>query len=196
MGLFFLHLFDIQLYFTFRQIESSKLARLLDCIDAVNNWMVESFLQLNPDKPEILIIAPDSAIPLIKQSIGPLSSVVRPSIRNLGVTFDKSLSFGTHIKSLSKSCFFHLRNISKLRAVVSQSEIEMLIHAFFYSRIDNCNSFFSSLNKSVLTITYRALHGQAPSCQHNSPTHPIPVSQVYPSKSVCHSTPPSEDMWG
>uniref|UniRef100_G3N681 Uncharacterized protein n=1 Tax=Gasterosteus aculeatus TaxID=69293 RepID=G3N681_GASAC len=45
---------------------------------------------------------------------------------------------------------FHLRNISKLRAVVSQPELEMLIHAFISSRIDYCNSLFSSLNKSVL----------------------------------------------
>ena len=90
--------------------------------------------------------------------------------------------------------------------MVSQLELEMLIHAFISSRIDYCNSLFSSVNKSVLhrlqsiqsaaarlltrsnrrthitpllcslhwlpvayriqfkilTITYRALHGQAP----------------------------------
>ena len=140
------------------------------------------------------------------QHIGPLSSSVCPIVRNLGVLFDHSLSFNTHRKSPVKSCFLHLRNISKLRAVVSQADMEILIHSFISSRIDYCNALFSSLNKKlfhhlqsiqnaaaklltrsnkyshvtpllhsinwlpvtykiqfkILTITDRALHGQAP----------------------------------
>jgi len=112
--------------------------------------MADNFLQLNPNKTEVIIIAPDILVPEIMQHLGPLSSSVCPIVRNLGVLFDHSLSFNAHIKSLVKSCFFHLCNISKLRAVVSQADMEILIHSFISSRIDYCNALFLSLNKTVL----------------------------------------------
>jgi len=77
------------------------------------------------------------------------------SNRNL----DKYLSFETHIKSLTKSCFSHFRNLSKLRSVVSHSELEMLIHAFISPCIEYCNSLFFSLNKSALHRLFRLAFG-------------------------------------
>lgn len=40
------------------------------------------------------------------------------------------LSLNQHSKQLTKKCFFHLRDIAKLRALVSEVELEMIIHAF------------------------------------------------------------------
>lgn len=54
------------------------------------------FLQLNADKTEVLIIAPDNVSPIIKQSHGPLSSGIHSNLPNLGVTFDQSPSFDAH----------------------------------------------------------------------------------------------------
>ncbi|XP_028298150.1 uncharacterized protein LOC114460407 [Gouania willdenowi] len=51
------------------------------------------------------------------------------------------MSLERHSKQLIRNCFFHLRNISKLRHIVSGPELEMVIHAF---------------------VSSRALHGQAP----------------------------------
>ena len=55
-----------------------------------------------------------------------------------------------HVRSVSKACFYHLRNIAKLRTVVSHPELEMIIHAFISSRLDYCNSLFTCLSKSSL----------------------------------------------
>ncbi len=52
------------------------------------------------------------------------------SARNLGVLFD----------SICKTAFFHLKNISKLRPMLSKSKAEMLIHAFMTSRLDYCKA--------------------------------------------------------
>lgn len=60
------------------------------------------------------------------------------------------LSFDQHIKELTQTSFFHLRNIAKLRSIVSQSELEQIIHAFISSRLDYCNSLFTCLSKSSL----------------------------------------------
>ncbi len=59
------------------------------------------------------------------------------SVRNLGVLFDSNLSFDSHVSSICKTAFFHLKNISKLRPM---SNAEMFIHAFMSSRLDYCNA--------------------------------------------------------
>ncbi|KAF7650932.1 hypothetical protein LDENG_00118730 [Lucifuga dentata] len=42
--------------------------------------------------------------------------------------------------------FNQLRNIGKLRPIVSQTEIEIVIHAFISSCLDYCNSLFTCMN--------------------------------------------------
>ncbi len=56
------------------------------------------------------------------------------SVRNLGVLFDNNLSFESHVSSICKTAFLHLRNISKLQPMLSMSNAERLIHALMTSR--------------------------------------------------------------
>ena len=148
----------------------------------------------------------DSAPLRVKEGMGSLKNKVSENIRNLGVNFDQAMHLDTHIKSVTRTCFFHLRNIAKIKSIVSHSDLEKIIHALVSSRIDYSNSVLTSLNKSsidrlqliqnsaarlltrssrrchitpvlaslhwlpvafrvqfkVLTLTFRALHGQAP----------------------------------
>ncbi|KAI5613905.1 hypothetical protein C0J50_11237, partial [Silurus asotus] len=69
---------------------------------------------------------------------------------------------------------FHLRNIYKLRNMLSIADAEKLIHAFMTSSIDYCNALLggcsaSLINKlqlasdyKLLLLTYKALNGSAP----------------------------------
>lgn len=137
---------DIQLYLSFSPDRLDKLSLLHNCLASINNWMADNSLQLNPDKTEVLIFAPDK----IRQAIGALSSSDCSVVRNLGVIFDQSMCFSSHVKSVVRSCFFHLRNIAKIRSVVSKKEMEMLVHAFISSRLDYCNVLYTCLNKSSM----------------------------------------------
>ena len=60
------------------------------------------------------------------------------------------MHLNTHISQITRTCFFHLRNIAKLRSLVSFPELEMIIHAFVSSRLDYCNSLFTCLNKTTM----------------------------------------------
>ncbi len=65
----------------------------------------------------------------------------------LGVILDSNLSFPCY-----KTAFFHLRNISKLRNMLSVSDAEKLVCTFMTSRLDYCNALLggcpaSSINK-------------------------------------------------
>ncbi len=72
--------------------------------------------------------------------------------KKLGVILDNNLSFENHISHVTKTAFFHLRNISKPRNMLTVSDAEKLVHAFMTSRLDYCNALLggcpaSSINK-------------------------------------------------
>ncbi len=54
--------------------------------------------------------------------------------------FNSNLSFDSRVSSICKTAFLHLKNISKLRPMLSMSNAEILIHAFMTSRLDYCNA--------------------------------------------------------
>uniref|UniRef100_A0A8C6NV41 Reverse transcriptase domain-containing protein n=1 Tax=Nothobranchius furzeri TaxID=105023 RepID=A0A8C6NV41_NOTFU len=141
----------IQLYISFKPHEMSKLQLLHTCLNSIKTWMAGSFLQLNEDKTEILICVPYKLVPKVRASLGQLASHTKPSIRNLCMTFDPALTLDSHVSSLVRSSFFHLRNIAKLSPILSHSELETVIHTFISSRLDYCNSLFTCLSRTSLS---------------------------------------------
>ncbi len=70
----------------------------------------------------------------------------------MGVVLDSNLSFEKHISHVTKTAFFHLRNIAKLQNMLRVSDAEKPVHAFMTSRLDYCNALLggcpaSSINK-------------------------------------------------
>uniref|UniRef100_A0A669ESL6 Reverse transcriptase domain-containing protein n=1 Tax=Oreochromis niloticus TaxID=8128 RepID=A0A669ESL6_ORENI len=167
---------DIQLYISFKPWELDKLSTLMDCLKEIKLWMTNNFLQLNTDKTECLILAPENIKPQISQHLGAFSSSIKATARNLGIIFDQSLSFDAHIKSVTRSCFFHLRNIAKLRTIVSTTELEMLVHTFISSRLDYCNALFSCVSKASLNRLQAVQNAAARLLTHsNKFSHVTPI---------------------
>ncbi|KAI5626686.1 hypothetical protein C0J50_13975, partial [Silurus asotus] len=67
-----------------------------------------------------------------------------------GCYFRQRLVFQNHINQVTKTAFFHLRNISKLRNMLSISDAEKLVHAFMTSRIDYCNALLGGCPASLI----------------------------------------------
>ncbi len=115
--------------------------------------MGNNFLLLNSENTEVLIIRPknhtsnnlEHCLTLDGCSLDSSSSV-----RNLGVLFDSNLSFDNHVSSICKTAFFHLKNISKLRPILSMSNAEMLVHAFMTSRLDYCNALLGGCSARLI----------------------------------------------
>ncbi len=64
--------------------------------------------------------------------------------------FNSNLSFDSHVSSICKTAFFHLKNISKLRPMLSMSNAETLIHAFMTSRLDYCNALLGGCSARLI----------------------------------------------
>ncbi len=144
---------DTQLYISTRLDETSKLYKLTECV-YVNDWMTNNCLLLNSDKTEILLIGPKNSTQNLLDYNLQLDgcNVTSSTVKNLGVVLDSNLSFENHISNVTKTAFFHLRNIAKLRNMLSVSDAEKLVHAFMTSRLDYCNALLgdcpaSSINK-------------------------------------------------
>ncbi len=72
------------------------------------------------------------------------------SVRNLGGLFDSNLSFDSHISSICKTALFYLKNISKLRPMLSMTNVEMLINSTRSSRLDYCNALLGGCSARLI----------------------------------------------
>ena len=109
-------------------------------------------LKLNQDKAELLIIHSryDLCPMLSCLRVGGVHVVPVKASSNLGVVFDDTMSFKTHITDVCKSSFYHLRNISRIRKYLTPEATEMVVHAFVTSKLDYCNSLLYGLPKFLI----------------------------------------------
>ncbi len=71
-------------------------------------------------------------------------------VRNLGGILETDLSFSSHVKAVTKSAYYHLKNIAIIRCFVSSQDLEKLVHAFITSRVDYCNGLLTGLPKKTI----------------------------------------------
>jgi len=55
----------------------------------------------------------------IEAELGPLAIQSKKEVKSLGVILDCDLNFKSHINGVTKTCFYHLRNIAKIRSFSS-----------------------------------------------------------------------------
>ncbi|XP_041638364.1 uncharacterized protein LOC121506616, partial [Cheilinus undulatus] len=144
---------DTQLYLSTKPSTQLPPHSLVNCLHDIKAWMTSNQLKLNSSKTELMVVAPKALL----QKVGDLmldvdGTSICPSseVRNLGVILDSTLSFQSHIKSVTKSAFYHLKNISRLRPSLPDSVAETLIHAFITSRLDYCNGVLSGVPSKTL----------------------------------------------
>ncbi len=149
---------DTQLYISTRPDETSKLSKLTECVKNVKDWMTNNFLLLNSDKTEILLIGPKNCTQNILDHNLKLDgcTLTSSTVKNMGVILDSNLYLENHISHVTKTAFFHLRNIAKLGNMLSVSDAEKLVHAFMTSRLDYCNALLGAAR--VLTRSRKYDH--------------------------------------
>ena len=110
------------------------------------------------------------------------------SVRDLGIVLDPSLSFTDQVKSVSRSCFYHLRQLRSIRSSLSLHAITTLIHALICTRVDFGNAAYIGLSasnthklQSILNAAARLI-GDIPKFAHISgyirdTLHWLPIQQ-------------------
>src|SRR5207244_1098621 len=67
------------------------------------------------------------------------------SCRNLGVVFDKELSFVKHISSICSTSFYHIRQLRQIRSSLDTNSAIVLANALVSSKLDYFNSLLYDL---------------------------------------------------
>ncbi len=75
--------------------------------------------------------------------------VATPRGRSLS-SHEGELSFSSHVKAVTKSAYYHLKNIARIRCFVSSQDLEKLVHAFITSRVDYCNGLLTGLPRKTI----------------------------------------------
>ncbi len=141
---------DTQIYITISPGDYDPIQVLSNCIEQVNDWMCQNFLQLNKDKTEVIVFGAKEERLKVSARLQSVMLRTTDQARNLGVVMDSDLNLWSHIKTITKSAYYHLKNISRIRGLMSQQDLEKLIHAFIFSRLDYCNSVLTGLPKKSI----------------------------------------------
>ena len=90
---------------------------------------------------------------------GPRDPTIRhcasDSVRNLGVLFDSDFSFHKHVSDICKSCFYHIRDLHRIRRHIPSSTAKTITNSLISSRLDYCNSLINNIAKQDLSKLQR-----------------------------------------
>ena len=141
---------DTQAYLVFKPLDNwNNISNRLEAFMVdVSSWMCSNMLKLNEDKTELLVFAPKHRVKDfsdLKLSLG--ENIVQNSscIKNLGVYFDNSLEMSQQISTISKACFFQIRNIGRIRPYISEDATKSLVCSLVTSRLDYGNALLYGL---------------------------------------------------
>ena len=134
------------------------------CIEEISTWMASNRLKLNPSKTEVIWLGSSRRLkhcPMDALNIAGVS--IKPSsyVRDLGVYVDGDLSLEAHISQLSRTCFYHLRQLRVVRRSLTTDSAHSLIRALVHSRVDYCNGVLAGLPQTQINRLQSILRAAA-----------------------------------
>ncbi len=112
--------------------------------------MCQNVLQLNKEKTEVIVFVNKDEVLKVNAYLDSRGQTTKNQVRNLGVILETDLSFSSHVKAVTKSAYYHLKNIAIIRCFVYSQDLEKLVHAFITSRVDYCNGLLTGLPKKTI----------------------------------------------
>ena len=93
------------------------------------------------------------------------------SARNLGVIFDSNLTFSQHISAVSKSCFYHIRDLRRIWNTIDHTTACTIATALIHSTLDYCISLLLNLPSTQTKRLQLSLNAvtKTPKFHHISP---------------------------
>ena len=116
--------------------------------------MNQNMLKLNDDKTEFIVFTSKYKQDVYNDlsiTIGDTIVDCSPQVKDLGVIFERLLSLRQHVSDTSKTCWFHLRNISRIRKYIPQDTNVVLVKSLVMSKLDYSNGLFYGLPKCTVS---------------------------------------------
>ena len=92
-----------------------------------------------------------SKVPDFRLSLLGKEPIPVQSPKDLGVTFDPSLSFDCHIVKTVSSCMSSLAQINRVKHVLDKSLLPLIIRSIVFSKLYYCSSVWANITASSIT---------------------------------------------
>ena len=147
---------DKQVYVTMQgSDQSTAMGHLTSCIVRIGDWMASNCLKINEDKTQVIWLGTRQQLSKLTENRLTLpNATVQFStvVNDLGVLTDSQLSMSNHIAVLSRSCFFHPRQLRLIRqSDAGGDEVEHTSAGLIITtRPDSCNSVLVGVSNQLL----------------------------------------------
>ena len=130
------------------------LSRIELCVSEITEWMNQNMLKLNDEKTELIVFTSkykQDSYNDLSITIGDTLVNCSSQVKDLGVIFDRVLSLRQHVSYTSKTCRYHLRNISRIRKYIPHDISIVIIKSLVMSRLDYSNGSLYGLPKCTVS---------------------------------------------
>ena len=147
---------DHQILISFKPSSQSLVLvyEIQKCIEKIRAWMNRFFLQFNDSKTQIILFGSNRILNLIKiHGINFNSGIsIRfvSKAKNLGIYMDSKLNLTNQVVELKKKSFRTIRNINKIRFLLSRDQLKVVVNSLVISCLDYCNSLYFGISEKLL----------------------------------------------
>ena len=147
---------DHQISKSFSMVDqlSTLTTQLKECFIVTKRWMSKYYLQLNDIKTQIIVFGPRKVLDNIE--IGGInmtpSVTIRfvSTVRNLGFTMDNMLTLSQQIVQVKKRCFQTIRNLRKIRFLLTDEQCKLVVNSLVVSCLDYGNGLYFGIAEKQL----------------------------------------------
>jgi hypothetical protein len=124
------------------------------CFQEIKRWMSRYYLQLNDSKTQIIVfgstrVLKEIQIKGINTSSGTSVRFIS-TVKNLGIYMDSKLTLSNQVVNLKKKSFTTLRNIRKIRFLLTKEQLKVIVNSLVVSCLDYCNGLFYGITEKLL----------------------------------------------
>jgi len=121
-------------------------------------------LKLNEEKTEIIIFNPKHEVGIneeLRLQVGKNTVSVASLVKNIGIYFDTSLTMERQVNTISKACYYQIRNTGHIRRYITLDTCKSLAPALITSRLDYGNALLYGLPSTLMTRLQKVQNSSA-----------------------------------
>jgi len=97
----------------------------------------------------------------LRLQVGNNTVSVASSVKNLGVYFDTSVTMERQVNTISKACYYQIRNIGHIIWYITLDACKTIAHALITSRLDYGNTLLYGLPSTLVTWLQKVQNSSA-----------------------------------